>query len=114
MAVLPPSNVLGAGTAPDDLRERFSTADLRGPIAKDMAAEDSTLKNYIDNCRLEHWFTSAQAWAKEKLQRDQKATLEMEQEMERMMDAIQDEDEDLKSMGSRIVSPTKLLNGILA
>lgn len=73
MRILAPTDVLGAGTNPDDHRERFKTADLRVPIAKDMTAEDSTLRNYIENCRLEHWVEETKKWAQEKLQREKEA-----------------------------------------
>jgi len=69
---LAPADVLGAGSNPDHHRDRFKTADLRVPIAKDMTAEDSTLRNYIENCRLEHWVEEARKWAGEKLKQEKK------------------------------------------
>lgn len=78
--LLAPADVLGAGSNPDDHRDRFKTADLRVPIAKDMAAEDSILKNYIENCRLEHWVEEANKWAQEKLKQEKANNQEQDEE----------------------------------
>jgi len=45
-----------------------------------MTAEDSTLKNYLDNCRLEHWVEEAKKWAKEKLKQEKKNQEQDEEE----------------------------------
>lgn len=79
MRLLTPSDVLGVGSSPDDHRERFKTADLRVPIAKDMTSEDNTLRNYLENCRLEHWLEEAKTWAQEKVQREHRSGQDAEE-----------------------------------
>ena len=90
-----PADVLGAGTNPDDHRGRFKTADLRVPIAKDMAVEDNTLKNYIEHCRLEHWVEETKRWAQEKLQQERQAEIQHEEAVERMAAEMRDGNADV-------------------
>jgi hypothetical protein len=89
---LNPADVIGAGSTVEDLRERFADTSLAGPIAKDMAMEDGMLRNYISNCRLDHWVTTTRDWALRKLREEQEATSEEERQVEELMDAMQDED----------------------
>ncbi len=60
-----PEDVLGAGT--DELDHRFTGLDasIRERIMKDMQAEDVLLTPYIESCRLDQWYQTALAQAKQ-------------------------------------------------
>ncbi len=94
-----PSDVLGAGSTPDDLRYRFPSADIREPIAKDMANEDKILQHYINKCRLEHWYQTADSWAKERLQKEAEAKIEHGEQRKKVVAQLENENEDLKHKG---------------
>ncbi|KAI9849283.1 MAG: hypothetical protein M1837_004742 [Sclerophora amabilis] len=51
-----PSDILGAGCAPTELRERFPE-DMCDAIALDHSREDDQLQRYISKGRLDDWFT---------------------------------------------------------
>lgn len=100
--MLAPADVLGAGTSEDDFRERFKQADLIKPVVREMGMEDSTLRNYIDNCRLEHWVKSAQEWALKKLEQDRQTEEAQMAEAAEMMEMLENEDDDLKTNKERV------------
>jgi len=111
--MLAPADVLGAGTSEDDFRERFKQADLIKPIVREMGIEDSTLRNYIDNCRLEHWVKSAQEWALKKLEQDREIQEAEMAEAAEMMELLENEDDDLKTNKER-VNGVAHTNGVAA
>jgi len=111
--MLAPAEVLGAGTSEDDFRERFKQADLIKPIVREMAMEDSTLRNYIDNCRLEHWVKSAQEWALKKLEQDRELQEAQMAEANEMMELLETEDNDLKTNKERVTGAAHI-SGVAA
>jgi nuclear pore complex protein Nup133 len=50
-----------------ELDERFKGLDasVRGPIMKDMQAENELLRHYVEKCRLEKWFEGTLDLAKQ-------------------------------------------------
>jgi nuclear pore complex protein Nup133 len=60
-----PEDVLGAGT--EDLARRFTGLEVstREKIIKDMQAEDALLAPYIESSRLDKWYQTALAQAKQ-------------------------------------------------
>ncbi|KAI9787788.1 MAG: hypothetical protein M1816_007436 [Peltula sp. TS41687] len=73
---LRPAEVLGAGSTAADLHDLFPE-DLRGPIAADMRKEDERLQVYLDQGRLDDWFSGVVDAAQKSLQDE----LEMEMMM---------------------------------
>jgi nuclear pore complex protein Nup133 len=55
-SLISPVQALDACTEELDERFRGLDAGVRGPILKDMQAENDLLKHYVDKCRLEKWF----------------------------------------------------------
>lgn len=86
--------MLGAGTTPDEHRYRFKAADIREPIAKDMATEDGILQNYITKHRLAHWVSTAEEWAKIVLKREESSEAQHGEKLQRVVTQLEGENED--------------------
>lgn len=91
-----PIEVVGAGTSPDDYRGRFQSADLRQPIAKDVLVEDGILQHYISKCRLTHWVTTTQEWAKERVRREMETAAEHGKRVQEVVSELEGDDEDFE------------------
>ena len=96
---LEPDDVLGAGSHPDNLQYRFASADLRQPIARDMATEDRLMLEYMKHDRLTHWVTTTRDWAKQVLEEEAKHDSEQREQREQMVAQIQQADKDLDTGG---------------
>lgn len=96
---LEPDGVLGAGSTPDDLKYRFASADLRQPIARDMAMEDRLMLDHIKHNRLTHWVTTTRDWAEQALKEEAELDTEQREQREEMVAQIHQADEDLKTGG---------------
>lgn len=75
---LSPTEVLGVGTSPADWFDRFPSADLCEPIARDAKHEDRTLQKYIEHSRLGEWVQRAKEAAEQRQKKviDEKAAHE--------------------------------------
>ncbi|EON68825.1 hypothetical protein W97_08083 [Coniosporium apollinis CBS 100218] len=92
---LQPAHVLGAGCDPNApaLRERFPAEELREPIAADNALDDEMLEEYLERCRLEHWYEVCSKAAIKSLHDEAEAEARRrEAERERMGEGVDNRD----------------------
>jgi hypothetical protein len=73
-----PSQVVGAGSIPEDFQARFP-ADLCGPLALDNAADDETLKGFIEHANLDELFKLLQDHAQTAAQAESKSVMDRSQ-----------------------------------
>jgi hypothetical protein len=73
-----PSQVVGAGSIPEDFQGRFP-ADLCGPLALDNAADDETLKEFIERANLDELFKLLQDHAQVAAQAESKSIMDKSQ-----------------------------------
>jgi nuclear pore complex protein Nup133 len=96
-----PRGALGAST--DELDERFRGLDssVREPLLKDMQAEDQSLKDYIDKCRLEKWFEGALDLAKRDVQEEAHRETEDGEIMTRVAQKLREKEEMIAAEGRK-------------
>ena len=73
---LAPSECLGAGCSPEDLRDRFPEADILDPILQDNRKQDEQLQAYITDRRLDSWFQQCADLARNVIQDEADALAE--------------------------------------
>lgn len=75
-----------------------------------MAHEDRVLQHYIKKYRLEHWFQSADSWAKECVSREAAARAEHGEQVQKVVTELEGENEDLKHTGAVTAPETENLD----
>lgn len=98
-----PEEIYGAGTDYLGTRFDFSDASTREQVMQDMIVEDDALKPLIDSSRLDQWYQTALAQAKD----DYKAELHEETDtggmMEEMAAKLDDLEEEIRERESKKV-----------
>jgi nuclear pore complex protein Nup133 len=89
LGLVSPRGALGAYTEELDERFRGVDASIRGPLLKDMQAENETLELYVEKCRLEKWFEEVLDLAKRDIQEEMNQETEAGGMMKKMAQQLQ-------------------------